>query len=122
MVFLNLRQHAQRTKVTSAFQCLLLFPRTILNRLRQMRRFDLVAPCQVRNRPREFDAARAMKRPRTHLHLLHRRMHQTLPRIVHDAVLPHLRRHHIAVALQVRASESLALPLALFFDARANRL
>ena len=48
---------------------LLLLARPILNRLCQMRRFDPVAFCQIRNRPREFEDA--MIRARAHLHLLH---------------------------------------------------
>lgn len=44
--------------------------RPILNRLRKVRRLDLVTVCQVRNRAREFQDA--MERAGAHLHLLHR--------------------------------------------------
>ena len=51
-----------------------------------------------------------MKCPRTHLHLLHRRPHQPLPRFIQHPILPHLRRSHVPIALQRSARKTLALP------------
>jgi hypothetical protein len=73
-----------------------LLPGSVLNRLREMRRFDLVAFRQVGNRPREFE--NAMIRAHAHLHLLHRRAQQVPACIINCAVLayfggPHARIH-----------------------------
>ncbi len=50
--------------------------------------------------------------PRAHLHLLHCRAREILTRIVDHTELSHLARSHISIALQIRVSESSALPLA----------
>ena len=63
-----------------------------------------------------------MIRTRAQLHLLHRRAQQILACLIDHAVLPHLRRSHITIALQGRSHETRALSLARAFDPRADRL
>ena len=74
---------------------LLLSARPILDRLRDMRRLDAFAPCQVRDRPRQLE--HAMIRPRAQVHLPHGRAEELAAGLVHRTVVAHLGRAHVGV-------------------------
>jgi hypothetical protein len=76
-------------------------PWPILNRLRQVSRLDTLAARQVRNRSRQLEDA--VEGTSAHLQLLHRRPHQSPPRLVQLTDLAHLSRPHIGVAREGRA-------------------
>jgi hypothetical protein len=76
-------------------------PWAILNRLRNMRRLNVLAACQI------GDGACQLQHPmissRAEVHPLHSRLQQALTRPVHLAELPDLGGAHIRVARQRRA-------------------
>jgi len=103
---------------TNVLLCLL--PGSVLNRLREMLRFDFVTVREIGNRPHEFQDA--MVRARAHLHLLHRRTQKVFSCIIYHTILAHFGGSHIRVHLHFRTGKALALAFACTFHALANFL
>ena len=73
----------------------------ILDRLRDVRRLDALAPRQIRDRPRQLE--HPVIRPRAQVHLPHRRAQELPAGLVHRAVVAHLGRTHVGVGGQAGA-------------------
>ena len=81
---------------------LLLTPRTVLNRLRQMGGLNAVAPGQVSDRPCKLQ--NAVVGAGAEVELLHRGCKELPARIVHLAELAHFGRPHVCLAVQSTTS------------------
>src|SRR3990172_4884717 len=110
-----------RSALNPRTSCSLSLPSgSILQRLGQMRRLNLLQPLQISSRPRQLE--HAMKRPRAHVELLHRRAHERLARLAHFPVFANLRWAHVGVAGQRRAFEARLLTFARGQGALADHL
>jgi hypothetical protein len=95
-------------------------PRAVLNRLRNMRRLDVLAAGQVCNRPCQLQHPKIGSR--AEVHLLHSGFEQALARRVYLAESSYLGWLHIGVAGQRGVLKARSLPLSRGFHSSAYRL